>query len=68
MNLVVALLDCVQGHKMAAQPTSHVNSCSLRRLQFYVVAQARIELATPASSGQRSTTELPGHIDDNADE
>jgi hypothetical protein len=27
-----------------------------------MVAQARIELATPASSGLRSTTELPGHV------
>ena len=26
-----------------------------------MVAQARVELATPASSGQRSTDELPGH-------
>ena len=27
-----------------------------------MVAQARVELATPASSGQRSTDELPGHV------
>lgn len=29
--------------------------------EYYMVAQARVELATPASSGQRSTDELPGH-------
>lgn len=28
---------------------------------YKMVAQARVELATPASSGQRSTDELPGH-------
>ena len=27
-----------------------------------MVAQGRIELPTPASSGQRSTNELPGQI------
>ncbi len=38
------------------------NHRGVARRRSWMVAQARVELATPASSGQRSTDELPGHL------
>src|SRR6266478_4941978 len=45
-----------------AQPGVAVSTRWLEHLHAWVVPGARIELATPAFSGRRSTSELPRHV------
>jgi hypothetical protein len=48
--------------KVSFKANGNIDFFGKRFLHAWVVPGARIELATPAFSGRRSTTELPRHL------